>query len=158
MTKFTISSAFVSLHSLKPSGYSRQKFNQYALSRRVAQLSMRHGNGRNGAVVSIPQHLDARLIEDGHALEVAWQVEIKTLIAHKRRRSEEARAAARTARAATERVVRRIETARALTLEGLKVQARAVLWRRDGEPLGPEIPDDRASDDAWTDMAEVPNW
>jgi hypothetical protein len=158
MTKFTISSAFVSLQALKPSGYSRQKFNQYALSRRVDQLSMRNSGGRSGAVTSVPQHLDARLVEDGQALEAAWQVEIKMLIADKRLKTEESRSAVRTARAGSERIVRRIETARAMTMEGLKVQARAVLWRRDGEPLGPEMPDDQASDDAWTEMAELPNW
>jgi hypothetical protein len=158
MTKFTISTAFVSLQSLKPSGYSRQKFNQYTLSRRVDQLSIRHSGGRTGPITSVPQHLDAKLIEDGQALEAAWQVEIKMLIAHKRQKTEESMSDARTARAATERVVRRIETARAMTMEGLKVQARAVLWRRDGEPLGPAMPDDQASDDAWTEMAELPNW
>lgn len=61
-------------------------------------------------------------------------------------------------RAAAGVIVARIETARALTLDGLKVQARAVLWRRDGEPLGPTIPDEQEADEAWTDMAEMPNW
>ncbi|HYA73548.1 MAG TPA: hypothetical protein VEF36_10380, partial [Roseiarcus sp.] len=41
------------------------------------------------------------------------------------------------------RVAARIEAARAITLDGLKVKARAILWRRNGEPLGTIGPSQR---------------
>ncbi len=158
MTKFTISAAFESFRSLKPSGYSRQLFNQQVLSRRMDRLGARRLGGRIGAVASPPQHLDARLLEDGQALEVAWNFELKALVASRRLKTPEAQAAAKAARSATAAIVVRVETARALTLDGLKVQARAVSWRRDGEPLGPELPDEQGAYDTWTEMAELPNW
>ena len=83
-----------------------------------------------------PRALDAALLEQGRAFERAWAKEVGTLIALKRNDTAEARFAARRARAATERLAARIETARAVSLEGLKVKARAILWRRNGEPLG----------------------
>ena len=158
MTKFTFSAAFESIQSLKPSGFSRQQFNQQALSRRMDRLGSRPNAARAGGVASAPQHLDARLLEDGAALEAAWQAELKAMIAFRRGKTSETQALAHAAREACAAIVARIETARALTLDGLKVQARAVLWRRDGVPLGPEIPDEQVNDDAWTDMAELPNW
>ncbi len=59
----------------------------------------------------------------------------------KRSDTPEARFAARRARATTARLATRIETARAVSLDGLKVKARAILWRRNGEPLGRIGPD-----------------
>lgn len=158
MTKFTFANAFEAIHASKPSGLSRQQFNQQALMRRMDRFGSRPSGARAGALSSAPQHLDARLLEDGAALEAAWQAELRAMVAFRRAGTSEAQAAARAARAASALIVARIETARALTLDGLKVQARAVLWRRDGVPLGPEIPDELASDDAWTDMAELPKW
>ena len=158
MTKFTFSTAFESIQSLKPSSFSRQQFNQQALSRRMDRVGARPNGARAGGLAGAPQHLDARLLEDGAALEAAWQAELKAMIAFRRAQTSEAQAVAKAARAGAAAIVARIETARALTLDGLKVQARAVLWRRDGVPLGPDIPDEQASDDAWTDMAELPNW
>jgi hypothetical protein len=158
MTKFTFSYPFESFQSLKPSGSSRQQFNQQALLRRMDRLGSRSSGARRGALSLAPQHLDARLLEDGAALEAAWQAELRAMIVQRRTRTPEAEAAAKAARAAAAAIVTRIETARALTLDGLKAQARAVLWRRDGVPLGPEIPDDQASDDAWTEMGELPRW
>ena len=95
-----------------------------------------------------PQHLDARLLEDGEALEIAWGYEITTLIAKKRLKTPEADAVANEARAAAALVVARIEAAKALTLDGLKVKARAILWTRNGEPLGAGFPGDRNDEDA----------
>ena len=91
-------------------------------------------------MTSAPQHLDARLLEDGEALEAAWGYEIATLILMKRLRTPEADAAAKAARAATALIVDRIEAANAMTLDGLKVKARAVLWTRDGEPRERQLP------------------
>jgi len=157
MTKLTFAAAFESLQSLKPSGLARQQFNQQALARRMDRIGSRPA-GRPVLVSSVPQHLDARLLEDGAALETAWQAELATMVAFRRTPTLERRAAVKAARAAAEAIVARIETARALTLDGLRIQARAVLWRRDGEPLGPAIPDEQESEDAWTDMAEMPHW
>ncbi|HYA73547.1 MAG TPA: hypothetical protein VEF36_10375 [Roseiarcus sp.] len=99
-------------------------------------------------MTSPPQHLDARLLEDGEALEIAWAYEITMLIAKKRLRTPEADALANEARAAAALVVSRIEAANALTLDGLKVKARAILWTRNGEPLGADLPDGRNHEDA----------
>jgi hypothetical protein len=80
------------------------------------------------------QHLDAALLKDRQAFEDAWGVEVEKLILMKRTRTPEAIATANAARAATALIVRRIEMARAVTLDGLKTKARAALWRRHGEP------------------------
>ena len=66
-----------------------------------------------------------------------------------RRGGAEALAAARAARDQCEAIVRRIETARALTLDGLKVKARAESWRSDGKPLARRA-DDQQDDGVWT--------
>jgi hypothetical protein len=89
---------------------------------------------RTAPIKSPPQHLDAALLKERQALEDAWGVEIEKLILMKRTRSAEAVVIATAARAATALVVRRIEMARAMTLDGLKVKARAASWRRHGEP------------------------
>lgn len=156
MTKFTFSAAFESVQSSKPSGLSRQKFNQQALVRRLDRLGSRSYGARSGALAGAPQHLDARLLEDGAAFEAAWQAEILAMVGVRRSPTPQAEAALQAARAAVAAVVGRIETARALTLDGLKIQARAVLWRRDGEPLGPEAPDEHVREEAWTGMSPLP--
>ena len=69
----------------------------------------------------------------------------------------EARTAARTARSESEAIVKRIETTRALTLDGHKVKARAELWRRDGAPLAKTAEDD-VDDGVWSDMADLPRY
>jgi hypothetical protein len=89
---------------------------------------------RSGAVTLAPQHLDAKLLQEGKAFEAAWAHEMSTLITSRRRNSPEAEAAARAARAATALLAKRIETTAAATLDGLNVQARAMLWRVCREP------------------------
>ncbi len=158
MTKISLAMAEWGFGASNPAVYGRPHLNQDALSRRMDRFGARRDGGRTGAMTSPPQHMDARLLEDGEALEAAWQFELRTLIAARRLKTPEAGTAARAAQASCATIVRRIETARALTLDGLKVQARAALWRRDGEPFGPEIPDNQASDGAWTDMAELPQY
>ncbi len=87
-------------------------------------------------MTSAPRRLDARLLKVGEDFEAAWAYEVASLIALKRLATPEADALARSARQATARIAAKIEAARALTLDGLKVKARAILWRRNGEPLG----------------------
>jgi len=83
-----------------------------------------------------PRALDAALLRDGGAFERAWVEEVAALIVLKRSDTPQARLAARRARAAAARLAERIELARAVSLAGLQVKARANLWRRNGEPLG----------------------
>ena len=108
---------------------------------RVERLEERRRRYAPSPVMTPPRALDAALLERGRAFERAWAKEIATLIALKRNDTPEARFAARRARAATARLAERIETARAASLDGLKVKARAILWRRNGEPLGRIGPD-----------------
>jgi hypothetical protein len=103
---------------------------------RVERLEARRRSYAPGPAVVPSRRLDAALLEQGRAFERAWAKEVATLIALKRNDSAEARFATRRARAACERLATRIELARAATLDGLKVKARATLWRRNGEPLG----------------------
>ncbi len=153
MTKFAFSAAFESLYSIGSPGLVGQGTNHQTFARRLDRIG-----SRAGAVSGQPQHLDARLLEDGTALEAAWQVEVRAMVAFRRERTPEAEAALEAARADAASIVSRIETSRALTFDGLKVQARAVLWRRDGEPLGPQIPDEVERSDSWSDIGDLPNW
>jgi len=93
------------------------------------------------AIMARPCALDAALLQHGGAFERAWAEEVAALIALKRSGAPQARLAARRARVITARLARRIETARAVSLDGLKVKARAHLWRRHGEPFGRIGPD-----------------
>jgi hypothetical protein len=158
MTKISFAAADWGFGASKAAVYGRPQFNQDAFSRRIDRFGARRDDGRTGAITSSPQHLDARLLEDGEALEAAWQCELRALIASRRLKTPETEATARAAQTACATIARRIETSRALTLDGLKVQARAALWRRDGEPFGPDVSDGQAGDDAWTDMAELPQY
>ncbi len=146
MSKFSIAIDYERPAS-KFTAYDRQPFNQRPCLRRMEQCDARRNAARTGALASPPRHLDAKLLEDGEALEAAWQYEIATLIAMKRLKTPEADEAAKAARAACALVVGRIERANAMTLDGLKVKARAILWTRNGEPLGLEAAEEEAYDD-----------
>ena len=146
MSKFSIAMDYERPGS-KFTPFNRQRLNQGAYLRRMEQCDARRNGARTGAVASAPRHLDAKLLEEGEALEAAWQYEVATLIVMKRLKTPEADAAAKAARAACALVVGRIEKADALTLDGLKVKARAILWTRNGEPLGVEAPEEEACDD-----------
>ncbi len=126
----------------------RRYFDLGALFKRVERFEARRQGGRSGAVTATPRHWDGKLLQESEDFEAAWAHEIATLIAMKRLNTPEAGEAARSARAATARIAARIEAARAITLDGLKVKARAILWRRNGEPLGTIGPSERAPDDA----------
>ena len=108
---------------------------------RVERFEARRKRYAPSPLMAPPRALDAALLKQGGAFEQAWAEEVAALIALKRNDTPEARFAARRARATTARLAQRIETARALSLDGLKVKARAILWRRNGEPLGRIGPD-----------------
>jgi hypothetical protein len=112
---------------------------------------------RSAPLESPPQPLDARLLADGDALEAAWQVELRAMIAV-RRGGAQAVATAQAARSSSEAIVMRIEATRALTLDGHKVKARADSWRRDGVPLKQVAAEDQQDDGVWTDMADLPRY
>ena len=136
---------------------SRPLHSHELLQRRMDRFGPRRDAARSAPLESPPQPLDAHLLADGEALEAAWQAELRALIAA-RRGGAEALAAARTARGESEAIVGRIEAARALTLDGLKVKARAESWRRDGEPLASTAADDQQDDGVWTEMADLPRY
>ena len=127
------------------------------LQRRMGQFGVRRGAARSVAIEAPPLPLDFHLLADGEALEAAWQTEIRLMIVA-RRGGAEARAAARAARTDCEEIVGRIERARALTLDGLKVKARAESWRRDGQPLAADPADAEHDEGVWTDMADLPRY
>jgi len=99
-------------------------------------------------VASLARRRDAELLAHGGAFEAAWARELAALIEMKRAKTPEAEAVARSARAATARLAAKIEATAATTLDGLKVKARAILWRRNGEPLEIVDPDSPTREDA----------
>lgn len=135
MTKISFSRASDRYVRSKSRAYDRKYFELDALFRRLERFEARRRGGRSGAVTSSARRTDAELLEQGKAFEAAWAHEVTTLIEMKRSRTPEAEAVAESARAAAARIAARIQTARATTLDGLKVKARAILWRRNGEPL-----------------------
>ena len=127
MTRFSTSASSDNCGSLETRDYARRYFDLNALFGRVERFEARRNGGRTGAVTSVPRRLDAKLLEEGEDFEAAWAYEVAALIAMKRCATPEADAIARTARAATARLAARIEAAHAITLDGLKVKARAIL-------------------------------
>lgn len=126
------------------------------LQRRMERFGSSSDAARSAPLESSPQALDAHLLADGEALEAAWQAELRTMIAA-RRGSAEALVEAQAARDECEAIVGRIEAARALTLDGLKVKARAQSWRSDGTSV-PSTADEQEDDGGWTEMAEMPHY
>src|SRR5271154_1099113 len=106
-----------------------------ALFGRLERFEARRNAARGAATAPTTRGLDRELIADGEIFEAAWARELEALIALKRLNTAEARAKAKSARAATMRLVARIEIARAITLDGLRIKSPAMLWRRNGEPL-----------------------
>ncbi len=148
MTKFSISRDSDRRARSKLPAYDGRYFELDALFRRLERFEARRNGERTSAVTSLARRRDAELLEQGGAFEAAWAHELATLIEMKRLKTPEAEALARSARAATALIAARIETTCATTLDGLKVKARAILWRRNGEPLGTIAPGERTSDDA----------
>ena len=127
------------------------------LQRRMDRFGPRRDAARSATLEAPPQPLDANLLADGEALEAGWQAEIRAMIAA-RRGGAQAVATARAARAQSEAIVSRIEAARALTLDGLKVKARAESWRRNGAPLKSAAAEDQPDDGVWSEMADLPHY
>lgn len=148
MTKLSISTGSDSRSSSELQARGDRYFDLGALFGRIERFEARRNRGRTAAVTSPPRRLDAKLLEQGDDFETAWAYEVATLIAMKRLNTPEADAMARSARAATARLARKIEAARAITMDGLKVKARAILWRRNGEPLGTIGSNERTSADS----------
>ena len=139
MTKFSISRDPIDAPGRNYGLTSGQYFELDALFRRLERFERGAAAERTSAVTSLARRRDAELLEHGGAFEAAWAHELAALIDMKRLRTPEAEALARSARAATALIAAKIETAAATTLDGLKVKARAILWRRNGEPLGTSI-------------------
>ena len=150
MTKFSISRDSDRRGWSKLPTYDGRCFDLDALFRRLERIEARRGGGRTSAVASLARRRDAELLAHGGAFEAAWARELATLIEMKRAKTPEAEALARSARAATARIAAKIEATAATTLDGLKVKARAILWRRNGEPLEVVDPYMRAREDART--------
>jgi hypothetical protein len=137
MTKaLSLSAEYESERSPPTSLSNWEQLGRSTVSRRVDRLSLLRRNTRL-PVQSVPQHLDADLLRELQNLDDTWSRELSALIEMKRERTPETVATAEISRAATARVVARIEAAKAMTFDGLKVKTRAALWRRHGEPLPP---------------------
>jgi hypothetical protein len=132
MTKVSIPAEFERRPAAQMPFLQGLRVNPDAFLRRMEQVSSGHAN--RGARPAV-QLLDAALLVESEGLETAWRYEVAALMVMKNLNTSEAADIARRARAATEAVVRRIEAARARTQAGQQVKDRALLWRRDGEPL-----------------------
>ena len=152
MTKIWLAAATSLRASMQAAAPPRQ--NHELLQRRMDRFGPRRDAALRAPLESPPQPLDARLLADGEALEAAWQAELRAMIAARRGGAETLAAA----RAESEAIVARIEAARALTLDGLKVKARAESWRRDGAPIAATAADDQLDDGVWTEMADLPRY
>jgi hypothetical protein len=147
MTKVSISAEFRSRPALQFPFPDGERFNHDAFLRRMERLNGRRENAT--AVVARParHYTEAMLLQDGEALETAWRYEVAALMVMRRLKTTEALAIAAAARSATKALVLRIEAAKTVTRGGLEVKARAILWRRDGEPLSPDRHEDAAYED-----------
>jgi hypothetical protein len=138
MDKFSVSVDFRTPSSSRSLPLGRRYVNPDAFLDRMDRLNARRQDGRSNAINSAPQHPDAGLLHECEALDSAWRYEVATLLVQKRLNTPEADAIAEAARAASAQIARRIEAARAMTLDGLKAKTRAILWSRHGEPLEDE--------------------
>jgi hypothetical protein len=152
MSKVSISAEFRSRSSLRFPFPGGEHLNQYAFLKRMERLDARRQKAKTTVLPPALQYPDAALLKDGEALESAWRFEVAALMVTRRLNTPEAAAVAQRARAATEAVVERIEATKVATLEGLEVKARAILWRRDGEPLEGEGLFEVANDHRLTDI------
>jgi hypothetical protein len=152
MSKVAISAEFRSRPALRFPFPGGEHLNHEAFLKRMERLDARRDRTRPAPVAPAPQVSDAELLRDGEALENAWRFEIAALMVTRRLNTADAAAVVQRARAATEAVVERIEATKAATLEGLEVKARAILWRRDGEPLEEQGLFEVANDERLSDI------
>jgi hypothetical protein len=135
MSKVSISAEFRSRSSLRFPFPGGEHLNQDAFLKRMERLDARRQKATDRVSPPALQCPDAELLRQGEALESAWRFEVAALMVTRRLNTLEAAAVVERARAVTEAIVERIEATKAATLEGLEVKSRAILWRRDGEPL-----------------------
>jgi hypothetical protein len=152
MSKVSISAEFRSRSSLRFPFPRGEHLNQDAFLKRMERLDARRQKAWTTVLTPALQLPDAALVRDGEALESAWRFEVAALMVTRRLNTPDAEAVAQRARAVTEAVVQRIEATKAATLEGLEVKARAILWRRDGEPLEGEGLFEVANDERLSDI------
>jgi hypothetical protein len=136
MINLSVSADFRARQSVKPPSSSYGRVNQEAFLRRMERMNTKHQRPPSDAIKSARPHLDAKLLEARVALDSAWSYEVAALMVMKRLNTPEAAAIAQAARAASTFVAERIMRTPARTLDGLRVKARADLWRRHGEPVG----------------------
>ena len=135
MTKFSISEYKLSaslennfvmpIHWLSGPGIAR---NTDVLIDRMASLS----EARRAQFKPAEKQHDGDLLNDGAALEAAWQREVSAWVAQRRTGCAESSASLVAARRATEIIVGRIEHRSAATKAGRKVKSLAAKWRRYG--------------------------
>jgi hypothetical protein len=152
MDKFSVSANFRTPSSSRLLPLGRRYVNPDVFLDRMDRLNARRQDGRAGAIDSAPQHPDAALLRECEALDSAWRYEVATVLVQKRLNTPEADAIAEAARAASAQIARRIEAARAVTLDGLKAKAQAILWSRHGEPLEDESLEGGGADQAATSI------
>jgi hypothetical protein len=152
MTRMSISTQFQSRPASRSPFIADSNLNPNVFLRRMERLRGGGAKSDAGTPKATVQFSDAKLLLESEALENAWRFEVAALMIGKRLGTAEAAAVAKRARAATVAVVRRIERAKASTLAGLQVKARAVLWRRNGEPLEADGLFDAPSRDEQTDV------
>jgi len=146
MDKLPVSADFRTPSSSRMLPWGRRYVNSDIFLDRMDRLNVRRNDGRAGAIDSAPQHADAGLLRESEALDSAWRFEIATLQVQKRLNTPEADAIAEAARVASAQIARRIDAAKAVTLDGLQAKARAILWSRHGEPLEDERLEDDGAD------------
>jgi hypothetical protein len=152
MSKLSISAEFRSRSSLRFPFPGGEHLNQDAFLKRMERLDARRQKARTTVLPPALQCPDAALLKDGEALESAWRFEVAALMVTRRLNTPDAEAVVQRARAATEAVVERIEATKAVSPAGLEVKARAILWRRDGEPLEEESGVDAADHERLSDI------
>jgi hypothetical protein len=152
MTKLSISPDFQRRPASPSPFIAETNLNPNAFVRRMERLRRSRADSNEGVAKATVQFVDAKLLLEAEVLETAWRFEVAALMISKRLKTVEAAAVAKKARAATASVVRRIEKANASTFAGLQVKARAVLWRRNGEPLEADGLFDAASETQQNDV------
>jgi hypothetical protein len=90
-----------------------------------------------------PPHLDAQLLRLGEMLTTVWAIENEAWANAEGEDDDDGpnTVKANACTVATGEVVDRIEQVHALTLDGLHVKMRAILWCRDGRPVTVTDPD-----------------
>jgi hypothetical protein len=130
----TLAGDFQDLAQLQKSAPNLRSAGRRAFLARMARLDARQRESLAIDANVALAHLDVELLQALEALDNAWAVEVEKMILMKRTATLEASRDFETAKSVTRRIVLRIEMLHASTAQGLKVKAKAALWRRNGEP------------------------